>query len=51
MCGWLTQSCAQLPNKLSLTLTRENVLKRWVSGEMLFGNEVIIIDGDFFLAL
>jgi len=27
-----TQSCAQLPNKSSLTLTRESVLKRWVSG-------------------
>jgi len=30
-----TQSCAQLPNKSSLTLTRESVLKRWVSGVWL----------------
>jgi len=27
-----TQSCAQLPNKSSLILTRESVSKRWVSG-------------------
>jgi len=26
-----TQSCTQLPNKSSLTLTSESVLKRWVS--------------------
>jgi len=30
-----TQSCAQLLNKSSLTLTRESVLKRWVSGVWL----------------
>jgi len=30
-----TQSCAQLPNKSSMTLTRESVLKRWVSGVWL----------------
>ena len=27
-----TQSCAQLPNKSSLALTRESVLKRWSPG-------------------
>jgi len=30
-----TQSFAQLPNKSSLTLTREHVLKRWVAGAWL----------------
>jgi len=30
-----TRSCAQLPNKSSLTLTRESVSKRWVSGVWL----------------
>ena len=30
-----TQSCAQWPNKSSLTLTREGILKRWVSAVWL----------------